>query len=176
MGGGAREGGGGASEGGARDAAGITRRDGGLSGKGGHNGTNNSGRAASTPGGGGGAAPRGVGVGGEISEPMEVDTGEERNGQGFAQQENGGGVTQPGSAVAVVGAAVNGLDGDGLRTYEDGVSASGGAVAVAVPVADEIPDGDVAVLDNHLSEVGFLSALVHWGETLLHSSISVLLL
>ncbi|CAM9201813.1 unnamed protein product [Laminaria digitata] len=67
---------------------------------------------------------------------MEVDTGEEPE-DGFGQENGGAGPAGSGVAVAVP-------NGDTSATrYEDGLLSR----------SDEIPEGDVAVLNNHHSEV-----------------------
>lgn len=128
---GAREGGGSGRDGNARDPRGNGSE--GVDGKG------QQVRAAV------GGAPEGF-VAGENGEAMEVDTGEEGD-DAFAQENGGEGQAgsgvggAPAVAASAVAAAVNG-DG-GLRRYEDTLITRG----------EEIPEGDVAVLNNHHSEV-----------------------
>lgn len=77
-------------------------------------------------------------AGGENGEAMEVDTGEEGD-DGFGQENGGAGPAGSGMAVAVP-------NGDaGASRFEDGLLSR----------TDEIPEGDVAVLNNHHSEVSF---------------------
>ncbi|CAB1113606.1 unnamed protein product [Ectocarpus sp. CCAP 1310/34] len=77
----------------------------------------------------------------DTGEAMEVDTGEER---GYGEENGGAGAAAAGG-VAAGTVAANGEGGMGIST---GDGLEGGPVG-----CDEIPDGDVAVLNNHHSEV-----------------------
>lgn len=111
------------------------------------NGNEGKGHARAPSAGALGAAGAG---GGENGEAMEVDTGEEGE-DGFGREN--GGIGQAGAVAGAVGAGAANGDGSGgaLRKDEDGVLAT----------AEEIPEGDVAVLSNHRSEV---SAFVFRGR------------
>lgn len=77
----------------------------------------------------------------DTGEAMEVDTGEER---GYGEENGGVGAAVAGG-VAAGTVAANGEGGMGI-SIGDGLK--GGPAG-----CDEIPDGDVAVLNNHHSEV-----------------------
>lgn len=115
------------------------------SGKGGHG--HNKGGAA------GGAAGSGsanvVDNGAVMAMAMEVDTGEERGPDAAFGQENGGAGGGQAGAGATAG-AVGAVNGDGsMRRDGDEMGFKG---------CGEIPDGDVAVLNNHHSEVRYVAS------------------
>ncbi|CBJ29893.1 conserved unknown protein [Ectocarpus siliculosus] len=74
-------------------------------------------------------------------EAMEVDTGEER---GYGEENGGAGAAAAGGVAAGAVAA----NGEGAMGISIGDGLKGGPAG-----CDEIPDGDVAVLNNHHSEV-----------------------